>query len=563
MRRLSSMSLLWKILLSTSIAITVLFAVTGWIVQEHATRLTSLSLQEEVRASFQAYESLWKARADMLASITQVLSRMPDVRAAFSTRDGATIRDTAGEIWSRIGREDAVFFVTDPRGAVIASLGSMDDRPPGELSLVREAARKFPTQSSGFVTLGDRLYQIVVTPVYVEILREPALLNVLVAGYQVDDGVARSLELATGGSRFVFSVRGKTVAASGPVERTVLDSIGTIRKPLYDLQGNAIGELIISRSFEAVEQHIATLRRDIVLIWACSVLAGLGLMWALASRILKPVAKLDEAAAAISAGDYNYRVDVPDGDELGRLAQTFNTMCQSLREARAELIRQERIGTISRLTTSLVHDLRNPLAAIYGGAEMLVDGHLSPEQVRRLGANIYRSSRRIQELLQDLLHVARETRSARDLFRLADVVRAALDGSSHLLEAQQIESNVEVDESLEVKGMPSRLERVFVNLITNALEVMPAGGRLTITATAHDGSVFVDVEDTGPGIPAAIVDRLFQPFATAGKKNGMGLGLALSRQTILDHGGDLWLDSSLGESARFRIRLPLASQVLK
>ncbi|MCX6619862.1 MAG: hypothetical protein NTY38_02035, partial [Acidobacteria bacterium] len=293
MRRLSSMSLLWKILLSTSIAITVLFAVTGWIVQDHATRLTSLSLQEEVRSSFQAYESLWKARADMLATITQVLSRMPDVRAAFSTRDGATIRDTAGEIWTRIGREDAVFFVTDPHGSVIASLGSLEDQPPEELPLVREAARKFPTQSSGFVTLGDRLYQIVVTPVYVEIAGEPALLNVLVAGYEVGDGVARSLELATGGSRFVFLVHGRTVAASGPVESSKLDSIGVIRKPLFDLQGNAIGELSISRSFEAARQHIATLRRDIVFIWAGAVLAGLGLMWALASQILKPVEKLD------------------------------------------------------------------------------------------------------------------------------------------------------------------------------------------------------------------------------------------------------------------------------
>src|SRR5581483_6248077 len=96
--RFASVSLLWRILFSTSIAITLLFAVTGWIVQSQFLRIASLSLEEEVRASFQAYESLWRARAQRLASVSMVLSRMSDVRAAFGTGDVATIRDTAGEL---------------------------------------------------------------------------------------------------------------------------------------------------------------------------------------------------------------------------------------------------------------------------------------------------------------------------------------------------------------------------------------------------------------------------------------------------------------------------------
>ena len=92
---------------------------------------------------------------------------------------------------------------------------------------------------------------------------------------------------------------------------------------------------------------------------------------------------------------------------MGRLARTFNNMCASIRQAREDLIRQERISTIGRLSGSIVHDLRNPLAAIYGGAEMLVDADLPPSHVKRLAGNIYRASRRIQELLQDLLNVSR------------------------------------------------------------------------------------------------------------------------------------------------------------
>ena len=205
---LTSVSLLWRILLSTSIAVTLLFGVTGWIVQDNATRATAASLDEEVRASFQAYDSLWRSRADMLSSVSLVVSRMSDVRSAFSMGDAATIRDTAKELWEKISREDAIFLVTDPRGKVIASLGGITDSAlMGDLPVVRQAASHFPQQASGFFMSGGHLYQIAVTPVYVQAGSEPGLLNVLVTGYTVDDQAAGRLKEATGGSEFRFRLR--------------------------------------------------------------------------------------------------------------------------------------------------------------------------------------------------------------------------------------------------------------------------------------------------------------------------------------------------------------------
>src|SRR3989449_4543037 len=177
------LSLLWKILLSTSVALTALFAVTGWIVQNHVIHTTDQSLEEEVASSFQAYESLWKARADRLGSVSLILSGMSDVRAAFSTGDQATIRDTARELWAKISDENALFLVTDPKGSVIASLGGVPSSSLSrDLPVVRAAASQFPRQATGFMVHDGHLFQIAVTPVYVESLRGPALLNVLVAG---------------------------------------------------------------------------------------------------------------------------------------------------------------------------------------------------------------------------------------------------------------------------------------------------------------------------------------------------------------------------------------------
>src|SRR5208337_2876138 len=115
---------------------------------------------------------------------------------------------------------------------------------------------------------------------------------------------------------------------------------------------------------------------------------------------------------------------------------------------------------------------------------------------------------------------------------------------------------LEIPPEIELPLERNRMERVFLNLIGNSLEAMPGGGVVRLTAVVAGGSVVVHVEDNGPGIAPEIRPRLFQPFVTAGKRNGMGLGLALTRQTLIEHGGDMWVDSQPGRGARFSFRLP-------
>jgi signal transduction histidine kinase len=562
----SRLSLLWKILLSTSAAVTLLFAVTGWIVLRNAVETTTQTMEDEVGASFQAYQSLWDARAELLASVSLTLSQMSDVRAAFGTRDPATIRDTANELWKRLAIKDAVFLVTDAPGRVIASVGGM---PVAEQD-VRTAAARFPQQVSGFLVRGGHLYQTVFTPVYLENVPQ----NVLIAGYNVDSLVAKQLKAATGGSDFLFLSDGQPIAstlpaqaarllasriASHPALARVSDGVTEYAArptPLLDIEGKPIGDLWILRSFETASERLAALRRNITLLWLMAVAATLGLTYVLARRIVEPVKELDRAAAEVARQNYTHRVKVVSQDELGRLAQTFNAMCASIQQARQELIRQERISTIGRLSSSIVHDLRNPLAAVYGGAEMLVDTELTPTQVKRLAANIYRASRRIQELLQDLLNVSRGNAAGAEVCNLREVAVAGCESLLASAEAQHVDLQIRIEDEIELPLERNRMERVFSNLVGNALEMMPEGGRIQISAQAQNGFVVAEVTDTGPGIPPEIRDSLFEPFVSAGKKNGLGLGLALSRQTVLDHGGDMWAESEPGKGACFRLRLP-------
>ena len=215
---------------------------------------------------------------------------------------------------------------------------------------------------------------------------------------------------------------------------------------------------------------------------------------------------------------------------------------------------QENTSTVEWLSTSIVHDLWNPLGAIYAAAEMLIEAH-GPTQVRRLATNIYRAAGRMRELLADLNSVSRGDTPAAEICNIGEIIAAASDAASATTKNHNVQILLEVSEGIELPLIRSRIERVFFNLITNALEAMPTGGKLHIVSRKANSYVLIELEDTGPGIPRGIRDRLFEPFVTAGKQDGLGLGLALSRQTVLNHGGDLWTEPATG--ARFIIRLPL------
>jgi signal transduction histidine kinase len=231
-------------------------------------------------------------------------------------------------------------------------------------------------------------------------------------------------------------------------------------------------------------------------------------------------------------------------------------MSANLSKAREELIRQERISTIGRLSTSIIHDLRNPLAAIYGGSEMLVDREMPGPQVQRLATNIYRASRKVQDMLQELADVTQGRAHAREMCRLRDVVEAACEPLRAGAEERGVDVKLEIAEDIELPLDRSPMERVFQNLVANAIEAVSRGGRVRVCAERGAEDVAVVVEDNGPGIPAEIAADLFQPFVTSGKANGVGLGLALSRKTVLSHGGDLSLEPC-EVGARFRVRLPV------
>jgi signal transduction histidine kinase len=563
-----AISLRWRLFLATSITLTALFGVAGWALQRYALQVAGDSLNSEVRASAQLYEGAWRARTQILSATSALIASMSDVRSVFVTQDPKTIRDSVDELWRRVSDSSAVFLVLTPEGAPIATLSQQTVGGLAEAINLRQLVQRFPRQLAGYVAVRSRLYYVVLTPVYVQTSSDLLLLNVLCAGFRIDDAVLRQLQSIAPGSDFAFrntaDVFASTLASRrGPWAPVFAQPANTareatnwrtryivFREPLHSLVGGDVAELQILRPYDRVLGSLAQLRKLLALAWLMTIVVAVLISSYVTRRLIAPIQTLDFAATQIAAGNYDYRVPIKGSDELARLALTFNEMGDSIQGAQAELRRQEQISTIGRLGSSLVHDLRNPLAAIYGGAEMLVDGQLPPEQTDRVARSIYSASRKIQELLRDLLHVSRNAGRNLEVCRVREMVESARDSVTSSLSHMV---NVEIPEDREVIADRTRVERVFANLLSNAQEAMPQSGEIRVFEEASNEFVDVFVEDSGRGVPPSIKSRLFEPFVT-GKRSGMGLGLALSRRTMQDVGGDLTLVESRNGGACFRVR---------
>jgi signal transduction histidine kinase len=175
---------------------------------------------------------------------------------------------------------------------------------------------------------------------------------------------------------------------------------------------------------------------------------------------------------------------------------------------------------------------------------MLIDPEMAAPQVRRLTKNLYAASTGVKEMIDTLLNRYRTDTPVTEACDLRELIDLAIGRIALAAECQSIQIIQTVPENLVVTLDRQRIQQVFVNLLVNALEAMPDGGNIWISAVAQSRSVLVRVRDSGPGIAPEIRGRLFREFATSGKANGLGLGLAFSRKAVIDHGGDIWAESS-------------------
>jgi len=246
-----------------------------------------------------------------------------------------------------------------------------------------------------------------------------------------------------------------------------------------------------------------------------------------------------------------------------RLYADLMEQMQQVQATQAQLIEVEKMASLGRIVAGVAHELNNPLAIISGYAQMLLDNDL-PAEMRSDLERIDRGARRAAQVVRDLLAFARQQPIAATPIQVGEMLHDVLKQMQPCLDKSHITLQVEIEEGLPpIQGDRLQLEQVLVQLIDNARRAMashPGAGKLKVAAVRR-GQVQLSISDDGPGIPAELLDKVFEPFLTTQEVGqGSGLGLSMCYGVVRAHGGRIWAANNTGGGATFTIELPALAQ---
>ncbi|MBE0605328.1 MAG: HAMP domain-containing histidine kinase [Deltaproteobacteria bacterium] len=285
----------------------------------------------------------------------------------------------------------------------------------------------------------------------------------------------------------------------------------------------------------------------------------------ISAHYVSPVERLAHAAENVAAGDLSQELPVEGKDEVGRLTRSFNEMIVRLRQNRAleEAVRENQYLThLGKISSGMAHEIRNPLNFIGLAVDHLDamtegKGGEGEAEKRQVIGRIKEEIGRLNDLVTNFILYGRPPELHRSAVRVPELAGGVLLMAEERLRAQSISCREEFKDAREIHADSDMLRRALVNLVGNAVDAMPNGGLLSISAGPRpDGRYSVVVEDTGIGIPAEERKRIFEPYFTT-KASGLGLGLVLTKKIVDAHGGEIFVDSTPGKGTRIEIALPV------
>jgi C4-dicarboxylate-specific signal transduction histidine kinase len=375
-----------------------------------------------------------------------------------------------------------------------------------------------------------------------------------------------------GGKSAVFELTGSQGPALAVTQETALGSVVAVLR--VDREATRIGPLV-----SLIALYMGLIAGALLLLAYLT----------LTRFIVRPLDRLAQAAQRVVTGTRQFDAPPTAARELNELARSVKQMTESLlaeesalrvkiaeveqatlelKQTQDHLVRSERLASVGRLAAGLAHEVGNPIAAIMGMQDLLLEGGLTPAEQRDFLTRMHNETERINSILRNLLQFARPGSAPVETVptRPGDL-KTAIDDTVALLTPQKALTNIDLSLSVPEGLSPvllghEHILQVMLNLLLNAADACSKrnNAAIRIRASQHAGSVVLEVEDTGPGIDPKVLDRLYEPFVTTKEVgHGTGLGLAVCRGLIEGVGGSIALDRAYTEGARFVIILPTTS----
>lgn len=563
------------LVVTMALVIAIVTGLSLLLIRHHLRNQVTDDLSHDLDHSVITFQNLQAENLKSLERENALLAELPTLKALMTSGDDLTIQDGASEFWQLSGTD--LFVLADPTGGVVAAYAK---RGSADRALRDGLKNLLASPGKHYLIDNGSLYACALRPLYFGSDEDGTLLGYVVSGVSIERTV-RQISDPTG-VEATFLSGGHVVASTlDPAVQTTLGkdpsftssvSQHPVTVSLADAQFLSVTEdlsasatsplqLVVLKSFEPAELSISRIDRMILVVGLLALLSGTLLMIFVSRIVTHPLEELSTSVRAFGFGDVRHRVPGHGTQEVRQLSTAFTSMRNEIQKANQAVLESERLATIGRMASSVSHDLRHYLAAIYANSEFLFSDRFSAKERAEIFSDIRAAVNGTTDMIESLLIFSRTGTAMRRspelmstlLERAAAVVRAHPDAEGVTLETHYGDP---ADTAVVVDG--KQIERAISNLLVNACQAVrcqgPAG-KVVMTLETQEHYAIVNVSDNGPGVPEKIRESLFEPFVSEGKQKGTGLGLTLAHCIAADHEGDVILLSSRPGETIFQMKV--------
>ncbi len=543
-----------------------------------------LSVQQEIRRgldsdlehSLSTFRNVARKNNQMLAREAALLADLPSLKALMATQDGNTIQDGSGEFWKTSGSD--FFALLSSRGKLY-TYSNAGPALNGQQVTAGIGSCMAMADESCMVSFGSHLYELSIQPLYFGPASNESQLGYVAIGYAIDQQVARDIS-DVAAADVAFLIDGEVSATTLPPERLPdlqlrigkLDKVSAAPQTIMlggesyttaasslPAADNSTVSLVVLKSYDRASMYLRRVNQWILTLGICALFIGIMLAAAISRTVTRPLEALVAGTRALGQGDFNYHLSTDGAAEVRELGLAFDRMRGELQRTQIELLESDRLATIGRMASSVSHDLRHYLSAIYANAEFMSLARTGQEDRLELLLEVKEAVQGMTDLIESLLLFSQTGQILHLQYEsIALLIERVAHGVRQHPECRDVCIVIEPSQAVEAWVDGAKLSRAMYNLVLNACQATKTGTGapvVSITLLEDAEKIRITIGDTGKGVPDSIRETLFQPFVSAGKVNGTGLGLTVAQHITQEHGGEIRLEQSVPGNTMFTILL--------
>jgi signal transduction histidine kinase len=555
------------------------------VIRDIVLKQTQTDLASDLQHSVRTYRNLQHQRRELIARESALLADLPSLKSLMTTYDQRTIEDGGAEFWQVSGSD--FFALLDQEGRLIVAYNRGPALNQSGVAKGLETGLQRPEEPV-LLALGDRIYEISTQPLYFGPKEHGTLLGFVAVGYAIDEPVAQAVSEAAA-AEVAFTVDGRIVVStlSPNLQQQLIARGGELlqlptqnrkiklgkvdylaESERLTMSGGQDGEtqvpqIVVLKSFAGAMQLVERVNRWVLTLALLALVVGTGMLVSISRTLTRPIETLVGGTRALAQGNFDYQLSEDGAEEIRELSRAFERMRIQLQHTQKELLDSERLATIGRMASSISHDLRHYLSAMYANAEFMSDGSISQSEREELMLEVQTAVQGMTDLLESLLLFTQTGRALHPEFEsIALMIQRAVSMVRSHPGSRDVKITLNGLSSLEAWVDSKKLGRAIYNLLLNACQAAKRGKgppRVTLSLFEDEQSISIRIADNGPGVPAPLRQKIFLPFVSEGRESGIGLGLTLAQQIAQEHGGGISLDETSEGETVFTINLLKAS----